>query len=258
MACKPAWRDTLIPGKDAKAQISEHEAWDISDVRKVMQIEPSSLVEESDRSALAFLFLSGMRVGAFTTLPILAVDLEQRKVRQWPSLGVKTKFNKPNTSYLLHIPDLLDIVRAWDARVRAELPETARWYPAVNPMTQELVVPKTDNRRSVISRGLTHLANLADVRYYSPHKVRHGHAVYALKQARDFADMKAISQNLSHSDMRTTESIYAVLAAEDVGNKIGQLGNGRQAGVVRGDATGDLEAKIDRLTALMEQGMQDR
>ena len=254
-ACKPAWRDTLVPGKDKQAQITEHEAWDISDIRQVMQIEPASLVEERDRAALTFLFLSGMRVGAFVSLPILAVDLAQRRVRQWPSLGVRTKFNKPNTSFLLHIPDLLAVVRAWDTRVRAALPETARWYAAVNPLTAELIDPKTTNRRSVISRGLTHLANLAGVRYYSPHKVRHGHAVYALKQARDLADMKAISQNLSHSDMRTTESIYAVLGPEDVGDKIGQLGDRPEGGTEREDKTEELLAKIDRLTTLVEESI---
>jgi hypothetical protein len=34
--------------------------------------------------------------------------------------------------------------------------------------------------------------------YHYPHKFRLGHAVYALKLAKDIAALKAVSQNLMH------------------------------------------------------------
>jgi hypothetical protein len=38
------------------------------------------------------------------------------------------------------------------------------------------------------------------------------------------ADLKAISQNLMHSSLQVTDSIYSVLSTEDVGERILALG----------------------------------
>ena len=42
------------------------------------------------------------------------------------------------------------------------------------------------------------LFEFADLPYKSPHKFRHGHAVYALQHAKTMADYKAVSMNLMH------------------------------------------------------------
>jgi site-specific recombinase XerD len=47
-----------------------------------------------DQAACALLFVSGMRVGALATLPLAALDLGARTVKQWPALGVLTKNRK--------------------------------------------------------------------------------------------------------------------------------------------------------------------
>ena len=57
----------------------------------------------------------------------------------------------------------------------------------------------------------------------SPHKFRHGHAVYGLKGATDVSDLKAVSMNLMHSSIGITDSIYAVLSNQDVGERIAGL-----------------------------------
>jgi site-specific recombinase XerD len=53
--------------------------------------------------------------------------------------------------------------------------------------------------------------------YHSPHKFRHGHAVYALKMAKKgvFA-LKAVSQNLMHENLSITDGIYGIMAETDV------------------------------------------
>jgi integrase len=56
-------------------------------------------------------------------------------------------------------------------------------------------------------------AKSAGVKYKSPHKLRHGHAVYALK-------LKAISQNLMHSTIGIMDGIIGVLVGDDVHNTI--------------------------------------
>jgi hypothetical protein len=45
----------------------------------------------------------------------------------------------------------------------------------------------------------------------SPHRFRHGHATYALKWCEDVADLKAVSQDLMHSSLILTHSIYSCL-----------------------------------------------
>jgi hypothetical protein len=44
--------------------------------------------------------------------------------------------------------------------------------------------------------------------------------MYALKRCEDVADLKAVSQNLMHSSMMVSNSIYSVLSTDDVGKKI--------------------------------------
>ena len=65
--------------------------------------------------------------------------------------------------------------------------------------------------------------------YHSPHKFRHGHAVYALKLARDIAELKAVSQNLMHANISTTDGIYGILSEADVREKIALLGQDKKA-----------------------------
>lgn len=88
-------------------------------------IEEENIALRRDQAAAAFLFLSGMRATAFTTLPIQAVNVNDRSIHQWPELGVKTKNTKKATTFLLPIPDLLDVVLRWDALVRATLSSSA-------------------------------------------------------------------------------------------------------------------------------------
>jgi hypothetical protein len=59
--------------------------------------------------------------------------------------------------------------------------------------------------------------------YHSPHKFRHGHAVYLKKRCDDIADLKAMSQNLMHSSLVTTDAIYSVLSGDDVGARIASM-----------------------------------
>ena len=61
--------------------------------------------------------------------------------------------------------------------------------------------------------------------YHSPHKFRHGHAVYVLKNAKDVPALKAVSQNLMHANLSITDGIYGILSETDVREQINTLGN---------------------------------
>ncbi len=60
--------------------------------------------------------------------------------------------------------------------------------------------------------------------YHSPHKFRHGNAVYALKRAKDVPALKAVSQNLMHSNLSVTDGVYGILSMTDVKGEIAALG----------------------------------
>jgi site-specific recombinase XerC len=102
----------------------------LEEVRKIaaLKIDENDFALRRDQAAATMLFLSGMRSGAFVTLPIQAVDLDQRTIKQQPVLGVHTKNGKSATTYLLDIPDLLAVVAKWDAFIRTRLPSTAMWF----------------------------------------------------------------------------------------------------------------------------------
>lgn len=94
--------------------------------------EDGDLALLRDKFAAALLLLSGARASAFTTLPISAVDLPERTVRQCPELGVVTKNSKRATTFLLPIPELLSVAETWDNIVRNNLPAADPWYAPVN------------------------------------------------------------------------------------------------------------------------------
>jgi integrase len=100
------------------------------------------------------------------------------------------------------------------------------WYPIIISewKSEELSSAQPGKNRHIqLARRLRKLSQLLGVEYKSPHKFRHGHAVYALLQAKDMADYKAISQNLMHSNIRVTDSIYAWLNDHQIKDRISGL-----------------------------------
>ena len=223
MKINEAWIDMLRPRKVAGKLLSSRKIWTLENVRKITAIKPESNREIRDIAATAFLFLSGMRIGAFYTLPLSCVDIARRRVTQSPEFGVHTKFSKSAITYLLPIPDLLDIVGEFDALVRLSAGGSdCNWYPSLNAVTGTWKVKRnTTDRHQTYERGLRTLCGLAGVPYYSPHKLRHGHAVYGVKHARNLADLKALSQNLMHANVGITDGLYGKLPDDDLENIMG-------------------------------------
>ena len=166
------------------------------------------------------------------TLPLRAVDIGAGRVLAHPELGVRTKNSKATTCYLIDVPELTKVVAEWDMLVRSSLNEFALWFARMDPDTGELddtgSVPgryRTDRFRKDLGEWISRVG----LRYYSPHKFRHGHAVYCLKRSRDVADLKAVSQNLMHESLKTTDSIYSILSPLDVQQRIVGLGSNLDA-----------------------------
>lgn len=221
------WLDSLRPRRKHRTP-REPEHYTLEEVLALVSLPAETLRLRREIAAVAFLFLSGARVGAFVTLPIKAIDVKDRSVRQWPELGVETKNGKAATTHLLAVPQLLDVVREWDAYVRRELPGNGLWYPRLNRDGQEIdregsLGTSSRSSRQRMEVALRDLCELAGMPYRSPHKLRHGHAIYASAQAETIAEYKAVSQNLMHANLGTTDGIYNLLNSEQVGDTITEL-----------------------------------
>jgi hypothetical protein len=71
-----------------------------------------------DQASALLLFVSGARDGAFTSLPLAAVDLGRRQIHQLPfEFGVRTKGGKAATTTLLDIPEVMPVIEKWDRPV---------------------------------------------------------------------------------------------------------------------------------------------
>jgi site-specific recombinase XerD len=114
----------------------------------------------------------------------------------------------------------------WDRRVRAALPAEAVWYARINNGSDR-IMPSTNMglyRREQLTRDLHAACRAAGIPYLSPHKLRHGFAVYGVKNAKDMRALKAVSQNLMHSSLTITDGIYGNLGRETVRDAITSLG----------------------------------
>jgi integrase len=180
---------------------------------------------------MAFLYLSGMRVGAFLTLPIECVDLNQMKIYQVPAMGVSTKFHKAGITTLLNIPEILKIVREWDEAVRSNFSPKQTWFAPIcrtrGSYGHFYVSEKKASpyRSKELRREMLMLCKRAGVTFWSAHKLRHGHAVFGIKNAQNIKELKAISQNLMHSSLTVTDGIYGNLTGEDFTETVSMLGH---------------------------------
>ena len=208
--------------------------------------EDGDLAHWRDRAAVARLFLTGECANALVTSPIDAINFEDNWLRQWLELGVKTKNGKKATTFLLPVPELLEVARSWDRFVRARLPGSAPGYAPIENNWREHVLSTEqpgENRNHALDRRLRRLFAQADLPYKSAHKFRHGQAVYGLMQARTMPDYKAVSMNLMHHDLQITDSIYAPLLSNDV-----QKRNANLASQPVNHPDDDLRAMVSRLS----------
>jgi hypothetical protein len=137
----------------------------------------------------------------------------------------------PNTHShtLMHPQKLLTLILHRDGAAEAALIEGVDVIPVAN-LTEvvnhlhstDMIAPGA-NRAIAVAKRIRKLFKVAGLTYRSPHKFRHGHAVYSLQHAKTMADYKAVSMNLMHQDIRVTDSIYAPLVSDEVQQRIAGL-----------------------------------
>jgi hypothetical protein len=162
---------------------------------------------------------------------ILLLFISERTL-SWPELGVHTKNSKKATTFLLNIPELLLPVRRWDAIVRPALPPSTPWYAPIEHCWGEQSLSNEEPgkcRLNDLEKRLKLLFSLAKLEFKSPHKFRHGHAVFGLLHAQTMADYKAVSMNLMHDSIEITDSTYASMLSSDVRVRIANLSGKTQS-----------------------------
>lgn len=152
---------------------------------------------------------------------------------------MKTGNRKEKTCSNFQINSVLKSTTPSDSPVRTKTCPTSNVYGMQLTSTPVAFT----GRDNVVQRDLRIICDLAGVTYLSPHKLRHGHVVHALKQARNMTDLKAISQNVMHSSVTITDGIYGNLVTNDVRDTIAHLGQERS------EAGDGLQ---ERLTELLE------
>lgn len=226
------WADTIRPSlaRGTHSEYHEHKFYTLEQLRKIAALKPKNLKEERDQAAVCFLFLSAMRGQAFVSMPIGAVDVERGVVDQFPEIGVRTKNRKAARTHLLMIPELMDVVRAWHEKLRAAgLGDDDIWFQALDSWHVNFSRRRDLNwlaRRAVVADGLQDLCELAGVPYLSPHKLRHGHAVYMMRKIKDMRQLKSLSQNLMHESVDTTDKIYGRMVRNDIEDVYREFGSG--------------------------------
>lgn len=146
---------------------------------------------------------------------------------------------------------MLNIVRERDTEIRDVLPNNSFWFAPVSPEPAEFDLSVTrvgKNRKVRVSKDLRSWLKKVDLPYHAPHKFRHSHAVYALKNAKDVSTLKEVSQNLMHANLSITDDVYGILSEKDVKTQITALGIDIKS---RNDK--DLERRISRLEEIIQK-----
>jgi integrase len=235
-----AWIQKLkFQRKNGLNSQKEPEFMVLEDVIRLVNVpgEKSDLAHWRDCAMAARLFLTGERASAAVTSPISAIDFDKLALKQWPELGVKTKNSKRATTFLINIPEILEVARSWDKYVRANLPPEAPWYASINSQWGEQTLtadPPGSNRNIALNKRLRRLFAQAGLPFNSAHKFRHGHAAYGLLRCQTMADYKALSLNLMHESLEITDKIYVHLQMEDMRNRITRLAS-KQTGMPDGE-----------------------
>lgn len=217
------WIETLH-ARNLSQEPKTRSIFTYSDIEAILAVptRDGTLTSFRDQAGIAFLFASGMRIDAFVSMPINCIDFgtSPPTVLQWPTRGVRTKFNKAGTTMLAPIPALMDLIKKWDVLVRSTLSETALWYACLTTDGTDLLGKElaSNSRDQQLRQGLKRLCERASIPYRNPHMLRHGHAVYVKSHSTHPSRDDAIAYNLMHGPQNVTQ-VYTA-ATEEIAREV--------------------------------------
>lgn len=221
-----------------------------------------TVLARRDRALIAFAALTGARVGALASFQLGHVDLAGGFVEQ-DARTVHTKFAKTFRTYFMPIGDAaLGIVTDWVGGLERDhlwgpsdplFPATAMGQSADNSFMATGLARRgwatTEPLRCIFKRAFA----AAGLPYFNPHSLRDMLVQHAMALDLSPEAMKAISQNLGHSDVLTTFTSYGSVPAHRQGELIRSLGMPRQ-----GSPTGVRDEQLASLESLIASLRRDQ
>jgi integrase len=169
------------------------------------------------------LCLTGIRVGALTSLRIKHIDLVEKSVFQDPR-EVATKFGKQiDTFFAKGFPDAEKTLAEW-IKYQDEViffgpddplfPATAFRASASSGFQAEGFKRQPWKSTEPVRKIVNNAFACADLPAYGPHAFRHMLARHATQNSKSVAELIAVSQNLGHSELKTTLNSYGQISGE--------------------------------------------
>ncbi len=217
----------------------EPKAPTLDQVRHVLDTMPAgTAVERRNRALIAFTVVTTARVGALASFRLGHVDLDGGYVEQ-DARTVRTKAAKSFRTYFMPFDEkAMAIVADWVTELRRD----HLWGPddPLFPATEMGLdangefVPTGLLRQGWASTGpvrdvFRQAFASAGLPYFNPHSFRSMIIRHAMTLDLTPEEMKALSQNLGHSDVLTTFTSYGAVPDHRQGMLIRSLGN-RQEG----------------------------
>ena len=128
--------------------------------------------------------------------------------------------------------------------------QTAYWFAALSPETgtfESSISVVGKNRVSRAYKDLKEWMDRVGLPFHSPHKFRHGYAVFGIKHFTTLAQLKALSQNLMHSNISITDGIYGMLSNTDKKKLLFDFNPGQTENHT------DLDQKLDEILNLLKR-----
>ena len=199
----------------------------------IESIRIETFIDMRDQAMIAFMFLTGVRVTALSTLKIGSYIPETKRVEQNPAMGVKTKYAKHISGRLFDFDEgLTKIVNDWhQLLIESRYSLTDPLFPAAEPNKVGLVYTKSQDlshqhiSSSRIRVILEQRCIEAGLPAFNPHSLRHGLTALAWTGMRDGMDIKALSQTLGHEKINLLLTTYGNLPFQTLDQSIRNIEN---------------------------------
>lgn len=226
-------------------QPNKREIPSMEEVIKVIEtIKIGSDVDRRDRALICFTLLTGARISAIYSMPMMAFDEDTLTVDQNPKFGIKTKFSKRivTTLFPIEYTKAVEYFLEWYKYLKLNKGFTSKDpifpMPKIENGEQNISYHNTGEVEPIFWQSSNSARKIfqkrfidAEVPYYHPHTFRHLVVKEFAKTRLTEEEKKAISQNLGHENTGTTFGSYGY----------GHIEEDRQIEIVKKIKLGDKE-----------------
>lgn len=215
-----------------KTQVNLRDIPSLDDILNLIKsIKGNSEIEMRDRALIAFILMSGIRVGSITTLKLADFDIHKLRVTLNPLKGAKTKNKKAfRVGLTVFHDELLNQFIKWVNH----LTDIKKFTPEM-PLFPMAAIEQSGDSLSYIAENvkaepwkstgsiniiLKKRSDEAGLPYFNPHSYRSTIIQICKSLNLTIEEMSAISQNLGQNDLHIAEVSYATMEPNTRLNKI--------------------------------------